>query len=89
MQGSAFVDGISSFRSIPRRGTVSAGAKITNFHTSPQLGAGVSESVLWSYIIQISAALRVIHASGLSFRNLDLSKILIFGKSKVSGRWRP
>lgn len=61
----------------------SAGVKITNAHPPPQLGAGVSESILWSYIIQISAALRVIHSSGLAYRNLEASKILIFGKNKV------
>lgn len=35
------------------------------------------ESTIWSYIIQISSALRVVHQSNLAFRSLDPSKVLI------------
>lgn len=35
------------------------------------------ENLLWHYVIQISAALRLIHSQGLAFRVLDPTKILI------------
>nr|CAD7569953.1 unnamed protein product [Timema californicum] len=41
------------------------------------------ESVIWNYIIQITSALRVIHAAGLACRTLDPSKILLAGKSRI------
>ncbi|CAD6187703.1 unnamed protein product [Caenorhabditis auriculariae] len=70
-QGSGtFLDGIS-------------GAKIVANHQAPHNGAGVSEMTLWSYVIQLSAALRAIHTSGLAAKTIDLSKILIHGKQKL------
>ncbi|CAI4230471.1 unnamed protein product [Auanema sp. JU1783] len=64
-----FIDGLS-------------GAKLASPH-SGCIGAGVIEGQLWSYVIQISSALRAVHASGLAARCLDLSKILVHGKSKI------
>ncbi|UMM24461.1 hypothetical protein L5515_004686 [Caenorhabditis briggsae] len=66
---------------------------VTNFYdpannfriTSPMgvpvsLGpSGANETMIWSYIIQIAAALRAIHASGLACRTLDLNKIICYG----------
>jgi PAB-dependent poly(A)-specific ribonuclease subunit 3 len=37
----------------------------------------IPESLIWSYIIQLSSALRVIHSNGLSCRSFDASKILL------------
>lgn len=42
--------------------------------------SGITETVLWNYVIQLSAALRCIHASGLAARSIDLSKIIVYGK---------
>ncbi|PIO76430.1 hypothetical protein TELCIR_01494 [Teladorsagia circumcincta] len=54
-------------------------------HASNQMqqGAGVVEWLLWSYVIQLSSALRAVHANGLASRCVDLSKILVHGKSKM------
>lgn len=41
------------------------------------------ESILWSYAIQLTGALRVIHAAGLSCRCLDASKVIITNRSRV------
>ncbi|XP_067004474.1 PAN2-PAN3 deadenylation complex subunit PAN3 isoform X2 [Anabrus simplex] len=41
------------------------------------------ESVIWNYIIQLTAALRVIHAAGLACRTMDPSKILLTGHSRI------
>jgi len=41
------------------------------------------ESILWSYAIQLTGALRVIHAAGLSCRCLDPSKVIITNRSRV------
>ncbi|KAE9414708.1 hypothetical protein Angca_008335, partial [Angiostrongylus cantonensis] len=54
--------------------------------TQLQQGAGVVEWLLWSYVIQLSSALRAVHANGLASRCVDLSKILVHGKSKVEYR---
>jgi len=41
------------------------------------------ESVIWSYIIQLTSALRYIHAAGLACRTLDPTKILVLGKHRL------
>lgn len=38
---------------------------------------------MWNYIIQLTSALRAIHANGLAARCVDLSKILVVGKAKL------
>lgn len=43
---------------------------------------GVQESILWTYVVQISSALRAIHGSNMSARSIDLTKIIVFGKTK-------
>ena len=43
----------------------------------------VTEQVLWTYMFQISNALRAIHAAGLAARILDPSKILLTGKNRI------
>lgn len=41
------------------------------------------ESILWSYAIQLTGALRVIHAAGLACRCLDPSKVIITNRNRV------
>ncbi|SAM09208.1 hypothetical protein [Absidia glauca] len=41
------------------------------------------ETTLWSYITQISSALKAVHGSGLASRNIDASKILVTGKNRL------
>ncbi|XP_041356665.1 PAN2-PAN3 deadenylation complex subunit pan3-like isoform X2 [Gigantopelta aegis] len=41
------------------------------------------ESLIWTYVVQLSSALRAIHAAGLAYRILEPSKILIYNKSRV------
>ncbi|KAG6797765.1 PAN2-PAN3 deadenylation complex subunit PAN3 [Apis cerana] len=41
------------------------------------------ESVIWSYIIQLTAALRVIHAAGLAYRCLDPTKVLLTSRTRL------
>ncbi|XP_043465158.1 PAN2-PAN3 deadenylation complex subunit pan3 [Leptopilina heterotoma] len=41
------------------------------------------ESVIWSYIIQLTAALRVIHAAGLAYRCLDPTKVLLTSRTHL------
>jgi PAB-dependent poly(A)-specific ribonuclease subunit 3 len=43
---------------------------------------GLPESLIWTYVVQLSSALRAIHAAGMAARTMDPSKILIVGKSK-------
>ena len=43
----------------------------------------LSESVIWSYIVQLSSALRTIHALGLAARIMDPTKILLTDKSRL------
>ena len=40
------------------------------------------ECLLWSYVVQLSSALRSIHSCGLAARTMDPSKILVVGQSK-------
>ncbi|XP_071846409.1 PAN2-PAN3 deadenylation complex subunit pan3-like isoform X2 [Apostichopus japonicus] len=41
------------------------------------------EGVIWTYVIQLSAALRTIHSSELACRVMDPTKILLKGKSRI------
>ncbi|KAL6258818.1 hypothetical protein P5V15_010764 [Pogonomyrmex californicus] len=41
------------------------------------------ESVIWSYIIQLTAAFRVIHAAGLAYRCLDPTKVLLTSRTRL------
>jgi len=43
----------------------------------------ISESVLWTYIVQLTSALRQIHTLGLAYRAMDLTKIIKSGPSRV------
>lgn len=42
----------------------------------------VQESLMWSYIVQLSSALRAIHSAGMAARTVDPSKIIVFDKTK-------
>ncbi|KAL4003096.1 hypothetical protein ACH3XW_6200 [Acanthocheilonema viteae] len=46
-------------------------------------GPVVQESLMWSYIVQLSSALRAIHSAGMAARTVDPSKIIVFDKTKV------
>lgn len=48
-----------------------------------QHGSMLPESVIWSYIIQLTAALRVVHAAGLAYRCLDLTKVLLTSQTRL------
>ena len=41
------------------------------------------ESMIWNYIIQLTSALRYIHAAGLACRTLDPTKILVLGRNRL------
>lgn len=41
------------------------------------------ENVIWNYIIQLTSALRIIHAAGLACRALDPTKIILTGRSRL------
>lgn len=45
--------------------------------------ASVSEQIIWSYVVQISSALKAIHTSNLAARCIDASKILVTDKNRV------
>eukprot|EP00118_Oscarella_pearsei_P013142 m.101879 g.101879 ORF g.101879 m.101879 type:complete len:633 (+) comp37148_c0_seq18:83-1981(+) len=54
----------------------------------PQPFAGSSqgflpENLIWTYCIQLTAAVKAIHERGLAIRALDVTKILITGKSRL------
>ena len=44
---------------------------------------GLDEGFVWTYVIQLSSALRTIHAAGLAANTVDPSKILVTGRSKI------
>jgi len=46
-------------------------------------GGFLNESLIWSYIVQLTSALRSIHSAGLACRVIDLSKILVTDKSRL------
>ncbi|KAH0614057.1 uncharacterized protein H6S33_005943 [Morchella sextelata] len=54
-------------------------------YTTPRHSVGpiVPEQVLWSYIVQIASALKVIHSAGLAARVIEGSKILVTSKMRI------
>lgn len=40
------------------------------------------ERLIWSYVIQLTAAIRQIHSHGLSCRTIDPSKVLLIENSR-------
>ena len=69
-------DGTLLFPSNPRAGG------IPNRHRPGGHRSPMPERLIWSYIIQLSSALRTVHASGLACRVIDPSKILLIGNSR-------
>ena len=52
--------------------------------SEPRQHAGLlPESFLWGYIVQLTSALRTIHAHGLACRVMDPTKILVTDKSRI------
>ncbi|KAF9355198.1 PAB-dependent poly(A)-specific ribonuclease subunit 3 [Mortierella sp. NVP85] len=43
----------------------------------------IHERVLWSYLIQMTSALKKIHSAGLAARLIDPTKILVTGKNRI------
>ncbi|RWA14177.1 hypothetical protein EKO27_g927 [Xylaria grammica] len=43
----------------------------------------VPEKVLWSYLVQLSSALRVIHKAKLAARCIDISKVILTDKNRI------
>ncbi len=43
----------------------------------------LAESLIWTYVIQMTSALRQIHSAGLACRTLDPTKILIINKTRL------
>ncbi|VDM41319.1 unnamed protein product [Toxocara canis] len=44
---------------------------------------GLQESLIWTYIVQLSSALRAIHSSGMAARTVEPTKIIVFSKTKL------
>lgn len=42
-----------------------------------------NEQTIWSFIVQLTSAIRQIHSAGLAYRSLDLTKILLNGKNRL------
>lgn len=74
-------DGTLLFPSNPRSGGV------PNRHR-PGHRSPMPERLIWSYIIQLSSALRTVHAAGLACRVIDPSKVLLIGNSRFVPKLR-
>ncbi|KAI9726509.1 MAG: PAB-dependent poly(A)-specific ribonuclease subunit 3 [Chrysothrix sp. TS-e1954] len=61
----------------------SLGQYHTHGHRNRQSGTLIPEQVLWSYITQLTCALKTIHQNGLAARGLLPSKILLTDKNRL------
>ncbi|XP_075230352.1 poly(A) specific ribonuclease subunit PAN3 isoform X2 [Lycorma delicatula] len=73
-----YSDPFSSNPNAPRPYSHQKNALLRQQHSSM-----LSESTIWSYVIQLTGALRVIHAAGLACRSLDPSKVLLTARSRL------
>lgn len=48
----------------------------------PQPPAPLNERVFWSYVAQLTSAIRSAHQAGLAVRTIDPTKILVTGKNR-------
>lgn len=51
--------------------------------STPSTTSRIPERTLWTYIVQIANAIKVVHDAGLAVRVLDATKVLITGKNRV------
>ncbi|XP_017764887.1 PREDICTED: PAB-dependent poly(A)-specific ribonuclease subunit PAN3 isoform X2 [Eufriesea mexicana] len=73
-----YTDPFSSDPNVPRPYSHTKNTILRQQHSSM-----LPESVIWSYIIQLTAALRVIHAAGLAYRCLDPTKVLLTSQTRL------
>ncbi|XP_069364773.1 PAN2-PAN3 deadenylation complex subunit PAN3 isoform X4 [Maniola hyperantus] len=73
--GGAFHDPFSADPDAPRPYTHQKNAMLR----AVACGALLPEAVLWSMLVQLTAALRAVHAAGLACRSLDPTKVVMNG----------
>ncbi|KAH0955941.1 hypothetical protein HN011_007940 [Eciton burchellii] len=73
-----YTDPFSSDPNAPRPYSHTKNTLLRQQHSSM-----LPESVIWSYIIQLTAAFRVIHAAGLAYRCLDPTKVLLTSRTRL------
>eukprot|EP01135_Chromosphaera_perkinsii_P000150 Nk52_evm46s32 gene=Nk52_evmTU46s32 len=56
---------------------------LMNRHFRVERKGFLQEAVLWSYIIQLTSALRAVHSSGLACRVIDPTKMIFTGKNRL------
>ncbi|XP_073976330.1 poly(A) specific ribonuclease subunit PAN3 isoform X1 [Rhodnius prolixus] len=74
-----YTDSFSSNPNAPRPYSHSKNSLLRQQHSNGML----SETTIWSYVIQLTGALAVVHAAGLACRSLDPSKVLHTGRLRL------
>lgn len=74
-----YTDSFSSNPNAPRPYSHSKNSLLRQQHTSSML----PETTIWSYVIQLTGALAVVHAANLAIRVLDPSKVLLTGRLRL------
>lgn len=49
----------------------------------------IPERVIWTYVVQISSAIKQVHEARLAVRTIDATKILVTGQNRFVGIPRP
>ncbi|CAG8558510.1 17127_t:CDS:10 [Acaulospora morrowiae] len=55
----------------------------SSMQMSTQPHSNISETTLWSYIVQLASALKTIHTSNLAARTIEPTKILLTSKNRI------
>jgi PAB-dependent poly(A)-specific ribonuclease subunit 3 len=69
---------VTLFDAFVKPRSASSGARSRKSESSESL----EEDLLWSFIIQISNAMKAVHDRGMAFRTIDSSKILLTEKTR-------
>lgn len=81
VNGHSFIDPFSSDPDAPRPYTHQKNAILR----AVACGALLPEALLWSLLVQLTAALRAIHSAGLACRKLDPTKVILSGcRARIS-----
>uniref|UniRef100_A0A069DZG7 PAN2-PAN3 deadenylation complex subunit PAN3 n=1 Tax=Panstrongylus megistus TaxID=65343 RepID=A0A069DZG7_9HEMI len=74
-----YTDSFSSNPNAPRPYSHNKNSLLRQQHSNGML----SETTIWSYVIQLTGALAVVHAAGLACRSFDPSKVLHTGRLRL------
>lgn len=58
-------------------------SQVTSRYAARQASPHVPENVLWSYIVQLASAIKVVHQTRLAVRTIEPNKVIVTSKNRI------